>query len=171
MATAAVVVVGLAAPMGFFSGFLTVGEATGVPMGRLGTAPVADAPVVGAIFLTAAGFAETFCEYLLSIALRLGAEVSRDVATEVPVVFAMGCFLDTTAFGLALESVGTGLPLASGATAAFAACSVCNEDGTCSVTVSCEGNPGDKEGSATAAGSVGSMVSMVTPSGFIPCNV
>lgn len=86
---------------------------------------------------------------------------------ETPADLAVGCVLVAPGFGLTLGSAATGLPLAFGAApgaASFAASFGC--DGACSDKFSC-----DEEGSATAAASVGSVVSMVTPSGFIPSSL
>lgn len=83
---------------------------------------------------------------------------------EAPADLAVGCVLVPPAFGLILGSAATGLPLAFGiavGAASFAASSGCVGD--CSNMFSC-----DEDGSATAAASLGSVVSMVTPSGFIP---
>lgn len=88
----------------------------------------------------------------------------RELDPEAPVDLAVSCVLVATAFGLILGSAAIGLPLAFGAgpdAASFAASSGC--DGACSNMFS-----SNDEGSATAAASVGSVVSMVTPSGFIP---
>lgn len=153
----------LAGPTGFLSGaldrVLTVEEAA-APTGRLGPPPAADAAfVVVAVFLAAA--AETFAEDLTLFTVRC--EEVPGLDPEGPADLAAGCVLVETPFGLTLESAATGLPLplgmVSGATS-MAASSGC--DGASSVVLSC-----NEEGSATAASSVGSVVSMVSPSGFI----
>lgn len=158
-AAAEVVLVG---PTGFLSGtldwFLTVEETAAPPTGLLDTAPAAEAFAVVAIFLTASVWFEDFTPF----AARCEAVPGRDPVA--PADVAAGCILVAIAFGLTLGSDATGLPLAFGAAlgaASFAASSGC--DGACSVTLSC-----DEEGSATAAASVGSLVSMISPSGFIP---
>lgn len=88
-----------------------------------------------------------------------GSELDPDA----PADLAVGCVLVATAFGLILGSAATGLPLAFGAgpcAASLAASSSC--DGACSDMFSCN------DESSVVAVSVGSVVSMVTPSGFIP---
>lgn len=164
VAVAAATEVVLAGPTGFLSGtldwFLTVEEAAAAPTGLLGKAPAADAFAAIAVFLTAA--AETLLEDLMSFAVRCEAVPGRD--PDAPADLAGGCILVAAAFGLTLGSAATGLPLAFRAAVgavSFAASSGC--DGACSVMLSC-----NKAGSATAAASVGSGVSMVSPSGFIP---
>lgn len=156
--------VALADPTGFLSGtlvwFLTVEETAATPTGLFGTAPAADGFAVVVVFLAAA--AETLLEDLTSFTVRCEAVPGRN--PEAPADLAVGCVLVATAFGLTLASAATGLPLAFGAVAdatSLAASSGC--DGAGSVMLSC-----NDEGSATAAASVGSVVSMVSPSGFIP---
>lgn len=163
VAVAAATEVVLAGPTGFLSGtldwFLTMEEAA-APTGLLGTAPAADAFAAVAVCLTAA--TETLLEDLTSFAVRCEAVPGR--GPDAPADLAGGCILVAAAFGLTLGSAATGLSLSFGAAmgaVSFAASSGC--DGACSVMLSC-----DKEGSATAAASVGSGVSMVSPSGFIP---
>lgn len=167
VAVAAATEVVLAAPTGFLSGtlvwFLTVEETAATPTGLLGTAPTAPDDFVVAVFLTAA--AEALLEDLTSFTARCEAVPGRELDPEAPADLAVGCVLVATAIGFVLGSAAaTGLPLALGAAAgvvSFAASSDCK--GACSDVFSC-----DEEGSATAAASVGSVVSMVTPSGFIP---
>lgn len=153
----------LAGPTGFLSGVLDrvlIVEEAAAPTGRLGPPPAADAAfVVVAVFLAAA--AETFAEDLTSFTVRC--EEVPGLDPEGPADLAAGCVLVETHFGLTLESAATGLSLplgmVSGATS-MAASSGC--DGASSVVLSC-----NEEGSATAASSVGSVGSMVSPSGFI----
>lgn len=88
-----------------------------------------------------------------------GRELGLEASTDLDV----GCVLVATALGLILGSMATGLPLtfeAAPAVALFAASSGC--DGAWSDGFSC-----DEVVSATVAASVGSVVSMVTSSGFI----
>lgn len=153
VAVAAGTEVVLASPTGFLSGtldwFLTMEEAAVPTAGLLGTAP--DAFAVGTVFLTASPEAPVDD---LTVP-------SRD--PEAPVDLAVGCVLVAAAFGLPLQTA-TGLPLAlvvALGAASFAASSGC--DGACSVMLSCE-----VVGSASAAASVGSFFSIVSPSGFIP---
>lgn len=157
----------LEGPTGFLSGtlvwFLAAVETAATPIGLLGTAPAVDdfAVVVIVVFLPTA--AEALFEDLTSFTVRCE-EPGRGLDMETPAGLAAGCFLVPTALGLTVGSAATGLPLAFGAApgaASFAACS--GSDEGCSVKLSCS-----EEGSATAAASVGSVVSMVTPSGFIP---
>lgn len=87
----------------------------------------------------------------------------RELGLEASADLAVGCVLVATALGLTLGSTATGLPLTFGAATAVAlsaASSGC--DGACSDVFSC-----DEEVSATVAASAGSVVSMVTSSGFI----
>lgn len=164
VAVAAATDVVLAGPTGFLSGtldwFLAMAETAAPPTGLLGTAPAAEAFAVVAGFLTAA--ADVRLEDFTPFTVRCEAAPGWD--PEAPAGLAAGWNLVATAFGLTLGSAATGLESAFGAAmgaASLAASSGC--DGACSVMLSC-----DEEGSATAAASVGSGVSMVSPSGFIP---
>lgn len=157
----------LADPTGFLLGtlvwFLAVeGTAAAVPTGLLGIAPDVEADavfVVAVVFLTAAVFADALLADLMSFAVRCEAVAGREVDADAPSVLDAGCFV----LGLTLGFAATGFPLTLATArggASFVASSGC--DGACSVMLAGE------EDSATAAASVGSVVSMLTPSGFIP---
>lgn len=145
--------------------------APAAPSGLLGTAPDTDALAAAGTVVLLATAAGALLEDLTLFIIRCEAVPGREFNPEVPAdfaagcVLAAGCILVATAFGLTLGSAATGLPLAFGAAAAGTAVFAASPgwDGSCSGELSCSG--GD---SAIAAASVGSVVSMVTPSGFIP---
>lgn len=174
VAVAAATDVVLVGPTGFLSGtlvwFLAAVETAATRAGFFGTAPAADADaafavvVVVVVFLAELVFAELLLEDWTLFVVRCDAAPGRELDPVAPAVLSVACIFDATPCGLTLGSAASGLPLVFGAApgaASFAACSGC--DGACSVMLSC-----DTEGSASAAASVGSVVSMVTPSGFIP---
>lgn len=138
-------------------------ETADAPIGLLGTAPANDvfAVVVAAVFLPKA--AERLEEDLTSFATRCEALPGR--ALEAPAE-AEGFIRGPPAFGLTLDSAATGLPMAfelAAEAASFATSSAC--DGAGSVMLPC--NEEDSAVAAAASPSLGSVVSMLTPSGFI----
>lgn len=132
------------------------------PSGFLGTAP---APVGFAedasVFVTGAIRRLTLLVDLTSLALRWEVTPGLDPAAQS--VLDKGCFFVVAAADLGLAAAAVPLTVA----VVFESPEVAG--GTGGREACAEELSGGFKGSATAAASVGSVVSMVTPSGFIPC--
>lgn len=189
VAAAAAADVVLAGPRGFLSATLVcVLKVDKGSCSLLGIAPDVDATAADVVFFTVVLLVGSLVEGLTPFTVWLVEVPGRELGLEAPAVLVVpavvpGCTLDEAPFGLALEYATAGLPLACWGTGgavefsgscAFAVSSGCNGGGTCCVTSSCVAATScvaaawDKGGSASTMASVGSMFSMVTPSGFIP---